>query len=398
MKHVIKGNNTQIVKKANKCLVLDAIRASEGISIEDIVWTTHLSRPTINKIITELLDEDIIQKNGYRISSGGRHPVLYSLNTHSWYAVGIDFEFPPMRMIVTDMYANIVFSKKWEHKYGDSEDAVVKAIIFYIRECMESIHISSKNIVGIALGIPGTVDIENNVPTIITRIPQFQGKAINKIISDELGVDVYVRNDAHLFAMIDSRMLELQNKNLLYIAYRTGIGMAILINGVPYEGNLGNSGFIGHTIVNHNGEKCICGNRGCLELYCTKGKQIEKFRIKKRIDHNISITFNDVLSAAESGDETAIEILTEASGYLGIAIFNAVMLFDIDIVIVGDLICNDDNVFFTNLVDTVNRNAKNYSKEITLLKGKMDDNNYAIGGCFFIIDQFFSEPKLTLRV
>jgi len=301
-------------------------------------------------------------------------------------------------MIITDMYANVVYSKMWEHQYGDSEDDVVNECIRHIRDFMKTMNVQSEDIVGIALGIPGTVDIESNVPTIITRIPQFQGKAINQIMSDELGIAVYVRNDAHLFAMTDSRMLDLLNKNILYIAYRTGIGMAILMNGVPYEGNMGNSGFIGHTIVNPNGEKCICGNRGCLEVYCTKRKQIEKYRASKQMDPALNITFNDILSAAEDGDETAIEILTEASGYLGIAIFNAVMLFDIDIVVVGDLVCDDDHIFFRNLVDTVNQNTKSYSKNITLLRGKMDGNNYAIGGCIFIIDQFFSEPKLTLRV
>lgn len=36
------------------------------------------------------------------------------------------------------------------------------------------------------------------------------------------------------------------------------------------------SGEIGHTIIMPNGKLCPCGNRGCLEQYCSEKKVFEQ--------------------------------------------------------------------------------------------------------------------------
>ena len=51
----------------------------------------------------------------------------------------------------------------------------------------------------------------------------------------------------------------------------TGVGCALIHNGEIYYGSDPLGGILGgHISINKDGPKCICGNRGCLELYCSQ--------------------------------------------------------------------------------------------------------------------------------
>jgi predicted ArsR family transcriptional regulator len=90
------ANNSRTIKHANRHLLLDTIKQFEPITIENMVQKTRLSRPTILNILDGLTKRGIIQKVGYAESSGGRQPALFAFNLSHHFAIGIDFEFPPV--------------------------------------------------------------------------------------------------------------------------------------------------------------------------------------------------------------------------------------------------------------------------------------------------------------
>lgn len=92
MRHSI--NSTHTIKAANSAVVLDIIRKSNSVTIEDIVTAAHLSRPTVLGIIEEQVKSGIIERIGFAETSIGRQPTLYSLTTSNYFSIGIDFEFP----------------------------------------------------------------------------------------------------------------------------------------------------------------------------------------------------------------------------------------------------------------------------------------------------------------
>lgn len=73
-------NNSRMLKKANRHLVLCTLRDSDALSVEELVQRTRLSRPTVLKLLGELVEEGIAQKTGLGESMGGRQPMLYALD------------------------------------------------------------------------------------------------------------------------------------------------------------------------------------------------------------------------------------------------------------------------------------------------------------------------------
>jgi len=65
---------------------------------------------------------------------------------------------------------------------------------------------------------------------------------------------------------------EVRDKSTLHLAYvtlSTGFGAGIWDGGRLLRGKDGNAGEIGHIVARENGLVCGCGNRGCVEAYCS---------------------------------------------------------------------------------------------------------------------------------
>ena len=62
MKQELGGNNIRVLKEANKYLVMQCIMRKAPLAIDDVVQTTHLSRPTVLNILKELMDDGIVVK------------------------------------------------------------------------------------------------------------------------------------------------------------------------------------------------------------------------------------------------------------------------------------------------------------------------------------------------
>ena len=111
----------------------------------------------------------------------------------------------------------------------------------------------------------------------------------------------------------------------LYINLGHGVGSCIFTNGKAYLGSEGFSGEIGHTCIEHNGRLCGCGNKGCLETYCSatgiRRTALEMMENMPDYDGALrkvdpeELTSKMVGDAAKYGDPLAIKVF-EKTGYL----------------------------------------------------------------------------------
>jgi glucokinase len=160
---------------------------------------------------------------------------------------------------------------------------------------------------------------------------------LGRILSDELGVPVWVANDVQAATLGELRYGEGREvDSFVYLHLGEGIALGLVTSGQIYQGAHGNVGELGHSIVQAGGTICYCGNYGCLESLASPAAIVRQTReaitgagVESQIlalagGDPAGICVEHVLQAAEAGDRLASNLVERAAGYIGLSVANLV--------------------------------------------------------------------------
>ncbi len=123
---------------------------------------------------------------------------------------------------------------------------------------------------GAGIGIPGPLRYPEGILFDPPNLP-FQGKIpLGPLFREVYPHAAFFDNDATIQTLGEQwQGLGRGLRAFLYLAFGTGIGGGIVIDGKIYRGISGFGGEIGHITVNFQGRRCHCGARGCMEAYAS---------------------------------------------------------------------------------------------------------------------------------
>lgn len=181
------------------------------------------------------------------------------------------------------------------------------------------------------IGVPGAVLYDGTVDRCVNL-----GWGICRP-SDEFesltGITCWVANDANAAALGEQWLGGgAEARTILLVTLGTGVGGGLVQNGRLISGAHGAAGEIGHMCVcPEETETCGCGNRGCLEQYCS-ATGIARLARKAGLG---DISAKEVFDRAQEGEEAALAVADEACDLLGRGIAIACTVFDPDTVVLG---------------------------------------------------------------
>lgn len=396
-------NNTKILKQANQYLVLQCITTYGPITIEDIVKRTNLSRPTVLNAVKELSADNVVMKCGQAESTGGRSATLLRTNGDAYFAIGIDFEFPKVRIALANLQGTIVASEEYVYPLEATAPEVLELLSDKIAAFIERVSVKQKEIQGIGLGLPGIVDVNNGKSKHIERIIDWKEVDIKTILEEKLGLPVYIRNDVHLLGLVEQRFhLGGIGSDFIYIGLRSGIGSAVFINDAIYEGRNGNAGFIGHMTVDVGGPEGVGGSRGSLNALAGELSLLQRYRATHIAagspPEGLPQRLEELLELAAEGDLLSTQMLEEAGMYLGIAISNLIGMLEIATIIIGGCPNLDGSVLLKSIQRTVNDRLNHGFDRVVIHPGQLQEVAYPLGGCYLVFDHIFYKPQLNLEV
>jgi glucokinase len=178
---------------------------------------------------------------------------------------------------------------------------------------------------GVGSGGPMEADGETVSPL---NIPQWRGFPLRARLMDLLGMRVAVDNDAKALALGEGWCgAAVGYRNYMAMVVSTGVGGGLVIDGQLLNGDAGNAGHIGHIIVDPEGTRCACGNRGCLEAM-TSGPAITR-----QLGHPV--------------EDAPVEVRRRTGQLVGRAVASVVNLLDISLTVVaGSVALGFGEVFF----------------------------------------------------
>lgn len=189
--------------------------------------------------------------------------------------------------------------------------------------------------------VPGTADPEKGIwlDASFSKITDWK---IGDECEKEFGIPFYAENDVNACAMAEHRFGLCRNiSDYMWITLSNGVGGAIFTDNKLYSGENFGAGEIGHIVVEENGKRCACGNRGCLETVAS-GRGISSYY--QSLTGEIK-SAKAIAELARAGDKAAFKTYERVGRGLGKAISCAVNLLNIETFILGGGVSADMELF-----------------------------------------------------
>ncbi|CUO00287.1 MULTISPECIES: ROK family transcriptional regulator [Clostridium] len=406
MNKVVRGS-FELMKQLNVSAVLKVIRDNGSLSRADVAKITGLTPASVTNITKMLIEDEYLVECKVGQSSGGRPPIMLELNPNARCVIGISIGVGMIDVVITNLSAEIILKKSIEiNEERYDYDFVFKELVKLINEVIECSKIEKEKILGAGVALHGIVNARTGMSI---YSPYYGWKEINikEALENELNLGVYVDNDVRAMALGESWFgITKDISNFVTLNISNGIGAGIIINNKPYYGVDFSAGEIGHIVVEGDGDKCNCGNYGCLETVASNNN-ITKKAIKlikqgtnsvlKELKADINqLTIEDISEAAKLEDELAISIIKEAARYIGIAITNLINILNpTSIVVVGEIF---ENTFYA--IETLNEIVKNRgmklsSENVRIIKSMLGRDAAVVGATTLVIQEIFNGMSIN---
>ena len=323
----LKGERKLYQFRNSEARVLEFIRRNPLVSRAQIALEIGMSKPMVSEAVQKLAELGVVKeiRKGSSSSKGGKKPILLSFNPEYRQVVGIDIGGTKVKVVVTNLNGDVSFERTFSSKAVRSKED------FYnlISNIIKSLNLEPNKILGIGIGVPGTVDSRNGF---VSYMPAFELRnlPLKEDLQKMIEIPIFVGNDVTLNALGEMwKGAAKGHKNVLMISLGTGTGAGMIINGNLYEGSNGMAGEIGYMITDWSKENSHDLPFGRLERWFS-GYSFEKILEK----NSSKITVKDFFELSDS-DLNFSKILDEACEHLALAISNAICLLNPDIVVIG---------------------------------------------------------------
>jgi len=410
------GTNAKLVKIQNRALVLKLIQQNEFISRKEISDITGLTQATITKITNALIEQELVIEKGPDTQSQGwgRKPIGLSINREKYKIVSIYLGRSVMQAAVCDLTGNILHKvEEYKNVYEEQGKDIEKEVIRFIERVIDSFKVDVSKLLGIAIAAPGPINAKNGIllgaPGSLLKVSEapFDWRDINlaEIVRERFHVNVFTDNEANVSALGESWFGKgIGVSNFVLYSIGLGIGSGVIIDGMLYRGEDDVVSEIGHTTIDYHGEKCVCGNIGCLEMYGSFLKLVEQYRVRKgkpigdpARENRMEIIreIEDIFEKAEDGEPEAKAAVNEISRILGIGAVSLANIFSPEMIIItGNDVGNADlSPMVPILQESVREGAFSViANKVQVLISSLGKDIHLYGGVALVLQDFFSHP------
>jgi len=316
------------------------------------------------------------------------------------YVVGVDLGGTKILAGVFDSKLQPVGTTKFSTKAQRGPEAVLERVARCVLDAIDECDLETKQIRAVGVGAPGAVDPEHGEVIFAPNLG-WKDIAVVKDLEKRLEVPVFLENDCHICMLgVYEQELKSKPKNVVGVFIGTGIGGGMIINGEPFSGANHTAGEVGHMVIDVNGPKCNCGNKGCFEVLAGRLaifraiqsaiKNGEKSLLTEMLGEDLKdLRSGDIRKAIRRGDKVVEKIVEEAAEYTGIAVANLVNILNPEIVVLGGGVIE---ALGDEMMPTITKSAKSHVmpglfKNVEIFASKLGDNAGITGAAVLARDK-----------
>lgn len=386
-----KGANQNTIQEMNRSLVLNVLRKQGVCSRAKIAKMVGLRQATVTYIINDLLEWKLVCETGLMPGGKGRRSIGVSINNDVYRVIGIRLSRKSYSVGLFNLSGEILSSQKTANGVN-SPDKVLENIKQSIKKMLDEN--GSKHVLALGIALPGPFIKDKNRIALMTDVPGWEKIDIKTELQDGFSLPVFTEHDANagVFAHFWDSEPNSAKDVLTYIAFGRGIGSGIIQGGELFRGYHGTAGEIGHTSICFDGERCECGNYGCLESYTSSTAFSRTY--SKRLGREVD--FKEAAEAVKNGEEIAIEEYKRACEMLGVGIANLINTVNPNRIIIGDDMAHIDPVIVLDVIwrTVTERTMAELHEQLMIEISKISKGSILAGAGIIAINEVLENPAL----
>jgi predicted NBD/HSP70 family sugar kinase len=307
--------NTQVAssetaRDINRGVVLNLIRRRQPISRAELARVSGLQRSTVSLITEQLIRERWVVNGPLGRLPRGRRPTFLRLNERRAMVVA---DLRPNQTTVAVADVNGRFLSQESMPTSNQPAKTAAKLAASIKRQMES-H-PDLFFEGVGISVPGRVNAVTGQIIFAPNLkwPEFDLKGL---LEDATGMQVYMENAANACLLAEAWFGSGEIANdMVVVTVSEGIGTGLFVNHHLVKGLHGVAGEFGHVPLDPSGPPCSCGRRGCWEVFGSNRAAVRYY--SESAAESESISFEDLMTLAETGDPLALKALDRMAHEIG---------------------------------------------------------------------------------
>jgi predicted NBD/HSP70 family sugar kinase len=376
-------------KEHNRKLILRHI-LNAPVSRIQLAALTGLTRAGTGVIVDSLIKEGFLAEEIIKRPGKGRLPRVLSIRDDALFAVGINITRSGGAVGICGLNAKIVSQRSVPLTEIDNSRKGMDLLCRMVKAMLASARIPQEKIIGVGVTSPGPVDSSKGIILTPPDFAAWENCPIKNVLESRLDMPVYLENNA-IARTIEEQYYGLGKgcENFVCLVVDNGIGGGSVIRNKMIKGDGGFGNELGHLTINIQGERCYCGNIGCLELYANPKKFMAE---ALQAGHPIS-GWDEIALRASGGDPFFVEMVNRMAFYLACECTNLINLFEPQrIILSGELNTHGDLLIKTiqTQVDQsrINRNIR----RVEILPSGLGRSHGVMAAATLLFTRYLASP------
>ncbi|MEG1011673.1 MAG: ROK family protein [Ruthenibacterium sp.] len=263
------------------------------------------------------------------------------------YSLGVDLGGTKIAVGLVDEGNKIIDTISEKTNLPRPEHEVEQSIADLCKTIVKNNQLDFANQINwVGIGTPGSVDAESGIVEFNANFG-YHNWHLMEAMEKLLPCKVLIENDANAAAYGEYIAGGAQNaRYAVVITLGTGIGSGIIIDGKIFSGFNSAGAEIGHTVIQKDGRRCMCGRCGCWEKYASARALAEDTRaaMEARKDNMMwdlvggdasKINAKTAFDGMRAGDVLATDIVKSFIEYVACGVTNVINIFQPEIICIG---------------------------------------------------------------
>ncbi|MFJ4783740.1 ROK family protein [Streptomyces sp. NPDC088794] len=368
---------------------------ADGLTKTDVVQQTGLSRTTVNQRLEGLLGAGLLVPAPEDARTRGRPAGRFVVNRDRGVLLLADIGATGLRTAICDLAGEVRAEREAVCDVSTGPEAVLSVVEEQFRELLTETAHADTDVLGIGVDVPGPVDFATGrvvSPPIMTGWDRYD---IPGRVGPVYGCPVLVDKDVNAMAYGEQRLRYPEVDHLLMLKIGTGVGTGIIAGGRIHRGADGAAGDVGHIQVTVEDTKepplCRCGNTGCVEAFAGGWALVRDLRTA---GHDVT-TVDDAVRLIRSGDPTAVRLARRAARILGIAVADAVNMFNPRVIAIGGQLAHTDEQLFAGIREVVYRRSLPLAtRNLQIVRSTLDPRAGVMGLSQLLVDGIYAPHRV----